>query len=100
MEQIIRLCFRCEYRAQFHEQGYAPRCECGDIKCAVYSCYQYKPVIPVILKKNKDDKRPQFAGSLLSARSYGSMIAQLNKQISLNIKKYRDGTMLYWRPIE
>lgn len=89
------LCYRCEYRAQYLEVGHAPRCECGSIKNANYSCYMYKPVKPVIIAKNEKDNRPQFAGSMFSARSH---LIEREPDLKLHLKEYEDGSMIYWKP--
>jgi len=63
------LCYRCEYRAQYLEEGHAPRCECGDIKGSKFSCYMYKPSLPVwTVPSNTDDERPRFGPALFAAR--------------------------------
>jgi hypothetical protein len=88
------LCFRCEYRAQFLEEEHAPRFECGQINNTYVGCYAYKPVKPIILKKRKGDKRPQFAGHGFSARSeYGG-----EPEMELNLSKNKKGSILYWTP--
>lgn len=86
---MIGLCYRCEHRAAFHETGLRPRYECG-AGGTVTSCYMYKPVKPVILKKTKGDKRPQFGPAMISARSQGVGIADFE----LDLHR----TILYWRP--
>jgi len=65
------LCFRCEWRAKYLEEDSAPRYECSEIDRAICSCYMYKPVMPVVLKTNSNDKRPQIGtvGNLFSGRS-------------------------------
>jgi len=86
------LCFRCEYRALYLEEGRQPRSECGDISRAVYSCYMFQPVKPLVLKKNEGDKRPQFGMPLLAARSHRTGIAD----VGLSAKKAKNGVILYW----
>jgi hypothetical protein len=88
------LCFRCEERAKFLETGHGSRCECGDIQVAVCSCYCYSPVKPVVMAVNKGDKRPQFAGWMFSSRSHFVRIPELD----LELKKFKDGSMIYWKP--
>ena len=44
------LCYRCEWRAKFLEDGHGPRMECGDIENSKYICYNYRPVKPCVLK--------------------------------------------------
>jgi hypothetical protein len=89
------LCFRCESRARFWETGSGPRCECQDYETAVYGCYMYTPVLPVVLKKNEGDTRPQFAGAMLSARSHFVRVAE---DAEMSVKKDNDGLVLYWVP--
>ena len=100
MEKLLSgLCHRCEHRASFLEKGHAPRCECGDTTCSVSSCYMYMPVLPVILERNKDDKRPQFAGCMISARSH--IVRVPNKDdLSMQLETYKDGKMIYWCPAQ
>ena len=90
------LCFRCEHRAAFWETGHGPRCECGDVDSCVVGCYMYCPVLPVLLARDKGDRRPQFAGSMLSARSH---FAGLPNDMMRHLKTYRGrGNCLYWAP--
>ena len=53
------LCFRCENRARNLEtEGrHQPRRECGSTKMSVHTCYAYRPVKPVVLRKAKGDRR-------------------------------------------
>ena len=78
----------------FLEKGYRPRCECGDEKKSVHSCYMYQPVKPVSIAKNKDDKRPQFGPWIISARSHFVDIPELE----LNAEKTKNGSILFWIP--
>lgn len=88
------LCFRCEHRANYLENGSQPRCECGDIKSSKYACYMYKPVRPVVLSPlNKEDKRPRFAGSFISKREKFERIAE--GKIKVKILN-EDNVILYW----
>ena len=64
------LCYRCEYRARFLENGTRPRFECGEIDSAVNGCYMFKPVKPMILKRRDGDKRPVTL-NILSGRVEG-----------------------------
>jgi len=92
MEEKKGLCFRCEHRARYLETGSGPRCECKSEKTAVCGCYMYTPVKPVVLAVNEGDTRPQFAGSMISARSHYVGIADGK----LALKKYKDGSAMYW----
>ena len=49
----------------------APRMECGSEGCASHSCYMYRPVEPLILRRAAHDKRERFVGAMLSARESG-----------------------------
>lgn len=62
------LCFRCEHRAKFLETGHGPRYECGVIENSNIGCYMFMPCKPVIMTKNKGDKRPAHGGPMLGAR--------------------------------
>ncbi|RLI00941.1 hypothetical protein DRO38_05730 [Candidatus Bathyarchaeota archaeon] len=75
-EKTNSLCYRCEHRANFLEKAMRPRWECGEINSSKFSCYMYKPVRPVKTKVNKGDKRPQFAGAMVSARSHAVEIPE------------------------
>jgi hypothetical protein len=46
----MSLCFRCEHRAKFLEEGYGPRHECKDVETSKFICYCYQPVKPIVLK--------------------------------------------------
>jgi len=87
------LCHRCEYRAQFFETGRRPRYECGDSTSNKYGCYMYRPVKPVVLKADKDDKRPQFGPWFLSSRSYFVRVAD---EMVLDMKEIKEGNIIYW----
>jgi len=91
------LCFRCEFRALFLEEGHAPRCECGDITCNKHACYMFKPVMPVITTKLEGDNRQRFAGAMISARECFSRVTTRD-DIQLNCKATPDGIFLYWEP--
>ena len=94
MKEPAGLCYRCDFRAQFHEAGHAPRMECSEIGKAICSCYQYSPVKPFRLVKNAEDKRPQFAGAMFSSRSRAAGITDLR----LNLNETKEGSTLYWTP--
>lgn len=51
------LCFRCEHRAKFLEDGHGPRCECGDVKFQSFSCYMYSPCKLIVLRRRPGDRR-------------------------------------------
>jgi len=103
------LCFRCEHRARFLEDQLAgekhcrrPRCECGDVSTARYSCYQFRPVSPVVLarlKPTEEDPRPRFAGAMLSCREKGVRVfnARIDAKV---IDEKRAEVLLYCLPEE
>ncbi len=66
------LCFRCHHRARYLETGgqWEPRCECGDVGHAVYSCYMYRPPVPLLLVRDKGDRRPAGGPWMFSARMH------------------------------
>ena len=97
-EEKYGFCFRCEHRAQFLETGRRPRLQCGDLTQTLINCYMYRPVKPVLLKKEKGDRRPEFAG-IISAREDFVEVAT-NKQVELNIKRFRKGNMIFWAPVK
>ena len=52
------LCHRCENRVRFYETGHGPRCECGmGPKFSTSSCYAYRPVTPLIMRRSPGDLR-------------------------------------------
>jgi len=103
------LCYRCNHRARFLEtmkQKFPnrPRMQCGDIEKAVFSCYNYVPVVPVVLLKDAGDSRPAFGPSMISARMHPTRLAEgrLLTAITARDKKLKvapsgtDGDVLYW----
>jgi hypothetical protein len=71
---VIGLCFRCQYRAEALDMGLAgggrngPRYEChANAEHAVWSCYMFRPCLPLVVQRDKGDRR-QFAGGMLSCR--------------------------------
>ncbi len=90
------LCYRCEHRAMYlHTKGiWQPRCECGDVKSSKHACYMYKPVLPVVTKPlDKNDKRPRFAGAMISSREKVVRVAKGK----LKGRELKNGeVVLYW----
>ena len=70
----IPLCFRCENRAVYLEEGFAPRCECKVSNESTYGCYAYKPIRPLWVKKAYKDPRPICMG-VLGSRVAGVRVA-------------------------
>lgn len=95
----LGLCWRCEYRAQNFETGRQPRCECGDIKSAKYSCYMYRPVCPAVLAVDENDHRKdlveQFAPWIIAPRSH---IVRVPDNWEMRVYKEHDGSVAYWIP--
>jgi len=82
------LCYRCEHRAMFLEGEYRPRHECGLITSAVENCYMYRPTRPMIIKKQKGDKRVLFSGAGVSARCEGVEVADMDYRLAKTKKGY------------
>lgn len=87
------LCYRCEYRAQYHETGVAPRCECGG-PGAVCGCYMYRPVRPLETEADPGDKRPLGGPWMISARSHATGLADFEPVAHRRGRKLT----IYWRP--
>lgn len=87
------LCYRCEHRAKFHEDGSQPRFECGQIKQSVFRCYMFQPVKPIVLIPDKDDPRKAITG-YFAPRSEG----RKTDDVELTSKIKEDGWLLYWKP--
>ena len=62
------LCYRCQHRVNFLENGSRPRYECGEIQSSKYICYMFKPIAPVVLTPNEGDDRPIGGPTMISAR--------------------------------
>ena len=87
-------CHRCEWRAQFLENGRRPRLQCGD-KGAINSCYMYQPVRPNLMVRDTDDPRPQFGPAMLSSRSRCGGPAE---DFVPDLYLMALGGVLFWRP--
>ena len=98
------LCHRCEYRAQFHEIGRAPRCECGSVGHAVWSCYMYDPVKPVMQEVNEGDRRPIAGGWMIAPRAHRVEVPEdFWERVLVGFpKKRKQGQrfLMYWKPKE
>jgi len=90
----MSLCYRCEHRAKYLETGERPRFECGEVGKSKSSCYYYVPIMPIVLQRDKGDKRPVAAPWLFSARSH---FVRMPENLKLDVKKYKDGYMMYWK---
>ena len=64
------MCYRCDWRARYLEEGTAPRTECRDIESTKFSCYMYRPCLPPTLAKaHADDPRSELDAPIFAARS-------------------------------
>lgn len=91
---VIGPCFRCQHRVDALEGTSRMRCECGDFLQANWSCYAYTPIKPLIMRRNKADRRPYPAPIMFSARAH----AVGEADCKLVYKKTRKGIVLYWKP--
>jgi hypothetical protein len=90
------LCYRCEWRAQFLENGRRPRSECGDIEKAVGGCYMFQPVRPLWLEpSNKKDPRPFLGPPMLASRARSAGVCEDFKARAMEGEK---GVCVYWAP--
>ena len=99
-KENIGLCFRCEHRARYLETNQRPRLECSLTDKSVYSCYMYRPVKPVILEKNKNDRRYQLAPMMMSARSHVYRLPKDGDEIILIATKIKRKLFLFWQSME
>ena len=91
----MSLCYRCEHRARFLEDGRRPRYECGEVTDSKTSCYMHRPVSPVVVDKANDgDPRPQFGPAIISARSRFVRVATVHYELT----KAHDGHVVYCVP--
>lgn len=93
----LGLCFRCEHRARhLQDKTYQPRCECGMTMCAVWSCYMYQPVKPLVLEKSdKRDPRPMLAAPFIASRVCAVRVASC----SALARKVGDGIIVSWNRV-
>ena len=90
------LCFRCEYRAKYLEEGGGPRFECQVPESSVVSCYMFKPVKPIIVKPKEGDNRP------LSLNYFSARVERMKDSVELELKgqQLEKGVLIYWKPKE
>ena len=90
------LCFRCEYRARFLEEGYGPRFGCKVIESAVIGCYMFQPVKPICIKPREGDNRP------MSLNYFSSRVERVDASPELELKgeETENGMLVYWKPKE
>jgi len=91
--QPLPLCHRCEHRAVFLETGHGPRYECQQAG-AVASCYMFRPVIPLVLHRDKGDRRGLMDGCMWSARAHAVGHAKVRLRAVLS----QGGTVLWQEP--
>lgn len=91
--RFLPLCYRCEYRALFHETGAGPRYECS-LDTAVCGCYMYRPVVPLVIESDSGDNRPLGGPSMISARSHAVSLGDCE------LVAHRIGRLMlaYWTP--
>ncbi len=89
------LCYRCEHRAQFLEEGRRPRHECGNVESSVMGCYMFKPTKPITIKPREGDDRP-LTLSVLSCR----VERDDDIELYLNSGLIDDKLVIYWEPIK
>lgn len=95
LEERVGLCHRCEFRAQYLEEGHGPRMECK-ANGAVGSCYMYKPVKPLAIRNREGDERYPIPGGIFSARVQAIKIPEELLEISLF--EYEKSLLLFWQP--
>lgn len=94
IEVSYMLCHRCESRAIAFETKSGPRYECSDFGTSKFSCYCYVPTKPVVVKRQKGDKRPLFANWQISARAE---FVEVCNDMKLKVEDYkRKGKALMW----
>lgn len=93
---VYGLCYRCEHRAKFLETGVRPRYECGEPEKSKYACYMYRPVVPMMLAPEEDDKRPIVGPAFLTCRSEAVKPADMQ----LIVSRHKDGFVMHWVPKE
>lgn len=89
------LCYRCEHRARFLEGGSQPRYECGQ-PGAIFSCYMFEPMKPLLLARDGKDRRPFPAGWAFSARVHSPGIAKS----LLNVSRQSGKVVVWHKPME
>ena len=94
--KYLALCMRCQRRIDAIETGHPFRYECGATNCNVTSCYAYVPIKPLVITKNKDDKRVLFGPAMLSCRAHSAKEADCELNLKWE-KKGRSG-VIYWVP--
>lgn len=96
------LCFRCEYRAHYLEEGHGPRFECGVPEMCVNGCYMFQPVKPICIKPREGDNRPMslnYFSSRVERTAFQPLI-ELASTEQLASENIVGGILVYWKPKE
>ena len=99
-DKIYGQCWRCEFRAQAHESGHGPRCECTMFDSASCGCYMYRPVRPLIQVRATGDRRPIGAGALLSPRMRAVAVADCKLEGYIDRTTSPHSLVVYQKPIK
>ena len=87
------LCFRCEYRARYLEEGSGPRFECKVLEMSVVGCYMFQPVRPICIKPREGDNRPL----LLNYFSARVERVDVSPELELRGEETKEGILVYWK---
>lgn len=91
------LCWRCEHRARYLEDGLRPRYECGEDGRSVSCCYMYLPMRPCVVKRSEGDDRPEFGMPMIAARMDVVRVSAAD-EMHLRLEHVGDGVIPYWIP--
>jgi hypothetical protein len=73
--EVIPLCYRCEKRARWLESKQGYRCGCKRSEGAVWSCYAYEPVRPLVQQLNTGERCSPFLPEISCGRSHAVAVA-------------------------
>lgn len=90
--RTLPLCYRCEYRARFHETGASALSGCRG-SGATYVCHMYRPVEPLVLQR-AGNRGSIGAPSGMAARAFGRKTK--SGDLALNKIDTPDGVLLLW----
>ena len=93
------LCYRCEYRAKFLEEGNGPRFECKVPEMSVMGCYMFQPVKPICIKPREGDGRPMSLNyfSARVERTDFQPLMELASTEQLASENIVGGILVYWK---
>jgi len=93
------LCYRCEHRARARETGHGPRAQCTD-EGAVWSCYMYQPVRPLVLIANDGEERSIYRPAMIAGRSHakGLMEGKLTTGTLAGCLELDGSLVQWWEP--